>query len=232
MRKGSPHVQLCLLGGVSALTEAGEPVEVGPAKCQTVLAALAFSIGSAVPVSRLVDLVWGEDPPRTAERTLQSYITRLRRALGADSIARSGAAYRLDLPANAVDTARFQRHLDNGDVEAALAEWAGVPLAGLDAPGLTASVDALMERWLTATESDLEHKVDTDPAATISSLTQLTAIHPFREGLWALLMTALYRIDRQADALSAYRSARPEPRPSRSPRSPIRHCSGAHTDNR
>jgi hypothetical protein len=74
----SPAVQIRLLGGVAAATGDGTPVDIGPAKCQAVLAALAMSAGSAVPVSRLVELVWGEEPPRTAEKTLQSYMTRLR----------------------------------------------------------------------------------------------------------------------------------------------------------
>ena len=92
-------MRIRLLGGVEALTDDGLPIDVGAAKCQAVLAALAFSVGSAVPVSRLVEVVWGEDPPRTAERTLQSYVTRLRKALGADAIVRTGAAYRLHIPA-------------------------------------------------------------------------------------------------------------------------------------
>ena len=65
-------VRIGLLGGVSAESDDGVPLDIGPAKCQAVLAVLALSAGSAVPVSRLVDLVWGDEPPRTAEKTLQS----------------------------------------------------------------------------------------------------------------------------------------------------------------
>ncbi|HSK90657.1 MAG TPA: BTAD domain-containing putative transcriptional regulator [Euzebyales bacterium] len=143
-------------------------------------------------MSRLVDLVWGEEPPRTAAKTLQSYVARLRRGLGSNAVVRAGVAYRPDLPADAVDVARFQRHLDAGDIGAALAEWTGTPLAGLDAAGLGAAVDGLVEQWLGALENDLERRVGTDPAAAVGPLTELTANHPFREGLWALLMTALY----------------------------------------
>lgn len=197
-----------LLGGVSAATDDDRPVDIGPAKCQTVLAALALSAGSAIPVGRLVELVWEEDPPRTAVKTLQTYVGRLRQVLGADTIVRTGAAYRLDVPADAIDVGRFQRRLGSGDIEVALAEWAGVPLAGLDAPGLTAAVDRLVEQWLGAVEIDLERRVGTDVAAAIGPLTELTASHPFREGLWALLMTALYRAGRQADALETFQRAR------------------------
>ncbi|MEZ5098391.1 MAG: BTAD domain-containing putative transcriptional regulator [Thermoleophilia bacterium] len=201
-------MEIRLFGGVDAVGDRGEPVAVGPAKCQAVLAVLALSPRSAVPVSRLVDLVWGEEPPRTAERTLQSYVTRLRKSLGAGVIVRSGGAYRLELPAESVDVGRFERFLDDGAIEAALAEWTGTPLAGLDAPGLQSAVDALTERWLVAVESDLERRLEEDPPAVIGPLTELTAHHPFREAFWALLMTALYRVGRQADALAAYRTAR------------------------
>jgi predicted ATPase/DNA-binding SARP family transcriptional activator len=201
-------VQVQLLGGVAARTDAGEPLEVGPAKCRVVLAALGLAVGSAVPVTRLVDVVWGERPPRTADKTLQGYVARLRRTLGPAAIARVGAAYRLDLAPDAVDVARFRRHLDRGEVDDALALWTGTPLAGLDAPGLTAAVDGLVESWLGAVEVALGRRVDTDPAAAIAPLTVLTAEHPFREELWALLMTALYRVGRQADALAVFQRAR------------------------
>jgi predicted ATPase/DNA-binding SARP family transcriptional activator len=201
-------VEIRLFGGVRAVASGGGPVDVGPAKCQAVLAALALTPGMSVPVRRLVELVWGEQPPRTAGKTLQSYVTRLRKGLGPDAIVRVGAAYRLDLPAEAVDVVRFQRLLAEGDVDAALAEWIGPPLAGLETDGLAAATDGLVEQWLGAVEAQLSRQVEQDAAAVVGRLTELTADHPFREGLWALLMTALYRVGRQADALAAYRRAR------------------------
>lgn len=201
-------VRVQLLGAVAAFDDAGEALDIGPAKSQAVLAALALSTGTVVSVPRLVELVWGEDPPRTAEKTLQSYVTRLRKALGEDAIARVGAAYQLRLDPAAVDAGRFERAVDRGDVEAALAEWTGMPLAGLDAEGLSSAAASLTERWLGAMEARLAAQVDTDPAATVAPLSELVAEHPFREALWGLLMTALYRSGRQADALAAYRSAR------------------------
>ena len=201
-------MQIRLLGGVEAATDEGEPIDIGPAKCQAVFAALALSVGAAVPVPRLVELVWGDDPPRTAGKTLQSYVTRLRKGLGPHSIERVGAAYRLAVDPASVDVQRFQQQVAAGDVDRALAEWSGSPIAGLDAPGLTGTVDGLVEQWLGAKEADLERLVNDDPATAVASLTELTVLHPFREGLWALLMTALYRDGRQADALGAYRRAR------------------------
>ena len=69
-------------------------------------------------------------------------------------------------------------------------------------------VDGLVEQWLGAVEIDLGRRVETDAPAAIGPLTELTANHPFHEGLWSLLMTALYRAGRQADALAAFRRAR------------------------
>ena len=197
-----------LLGGVSATTGTGAPVDLGPPKCRAVLAVLALSVGEAVPVARLVDLVWGEDPPRTATKILQGYVARLRKALGAAAITRVGAAYRLDVEPDAVDVARFRRSAGAGDVSGALAAWTGTPLAGLDAPALTPSVDGLVEQWLGVVEQDLGRRVTSDPAAAVAPLTELTAVHPFREELWVLLMRALHAAGRQADALAAYQQAR------------------------
>ena len=89
-----------------------------------------------------------------------------------------------------------------------MVEWTGIPLAGLDAPSLIPMVDGLVEQWLGAVETDLARRVETDPPGVIGPLTELTADYPFREGLWALLMTALYRVGRQADALAAFQHAR------------------------
>ena len=201
-------MRVCLFGGVTAVDNDGEAVAIGAQKCQAVLASLALSAGAAVPVSRIVDLVWGEDPPRTAEKTLQSYVTQLRKGLGAESIVRVGAAYRLAIEPEQVDVVHFQRLLRDGDHDGALAAWTGTPLAGLVASGLDAVVEGLVEQWLGVVESDLRRSVDTDPGAAVGPLTEMTARYPFREALWALLMTALYRVGRQADALAAFRTAR------------------------
>jgi hypothetical protein len=115
-------VMIRLFGGVSAVTDRAVPVDVGAARTQAVLAVLALSPQTAVPVARLVDLVWGDEPPRTAEKTLQWHVAQLRRGLGPDAIVRTGAAYRLDVPPDAVDVVRFQRLLAAGEVGKAPAE--------------------------------------------------------------------------------------------------------------
>lgn len=93
--------QFELLGGVAVTAEDGEPLDVGPAKCQVVLATLALNAPGPVPVSRLVDVLWGQDPPRTALKTLQGYIAARRRVLGPGAIVRTGPAYRLDVAPSA-----------------------------------------------------------------------------------------------------------------------------------
>ncbi len=202
-----PEIRIRLLGDVSAAV-GGNSVSLGPPKCQALLAALALAPDTTVPVARLVTLVWGESPPRTAEKTLQTYVARLRKELGYHRIERVGAGYRLAVPRDCVDVERFQRLLDSGDLDGALAEWSGDPLAALDVPAMTPVIDSIREQWVGARESRLAGQLDTDPASTISDLTELTAAHPFREGLWRLLITALYRVGRQADALATYRRAR------------------------
>ncbi|MEV2269922.1 AfsR/SARP family transcriptional regulator [Nonomuraea africana] len=201
-------MRIGLLGGVRAATEDGRQIDIGPAKSQTVLAALALSPGTPLAVSRLVELVWGDAPPRTAHKTLQWHVARLRKGLGSATIVRVGAAYRLDVAPDAVDVTRFQRHVREGDLAAALAQWGGTPLAGLDAPGLAAAVAGLTEQWLGAVEADLERRVESDPREVIGSLAELAERYPLREGFCALLMTALYQVGRQADALAAFRRAR------------------------
>ncbi len=200
-------VRISLLGGVEVEVD-GRSIGPLPRKCQELLAALALDPSSAIPVGRLVALLWGDDPPRTAEKTLQTYVARLRRELGPATIARTGSAYRLDADDQAIDTSRFRAALRRGDVEAALGEWGGTPLAGVEASGLRSLLDALVEEWLDAVESHLDVLVDKDPGGAVGSLTELVADHPFREGLWALLRLALYRTDRPAEALDAYRRAR------------------------
>jgi hypothetical protein len=79
-------------------------------------------------------------------------------------LVRVGTAYPPGLPADAVDVVRFLRHLDAGDLDAALAEWRGYPLTGLTVPGLAATADGPVERWLAAVEADLAVRVETGPA--------------------------------------------------------------------
>ncbi|WP_439656797.1 BTAD domain-containing putative transcriptional regulator [Lentzea sp. HUAS TT2] len=198
-------MRIGLLGGVRATTDDGEPVDIGSPRSQVVLAALALSPGMPLPVSRLIDLVWGDAPPSTAGKALQWHVAQLRKSLGADAIARVGAAYRLDVP---TDVSLFLEHVRAGDAAAAVAVWGGVPLAGLVAPELDAAVVSLTEEWLGAVEKDFSRRLPAEPGAVVGELSAFVSEHPTREGLAALLMTALYRTGRQADALAVYQRVR------------------------
>ena len=198
--------EVLLLGGVRAVAGDAE-LDLGPPKSRLVLAALALNHGESVPVSRLVDLVWGEEPPGTAPKILQGYVSRLRRALGVGAIATVDAAYRLERDVQ-VDATRFTELVGAGEVAAALEVWSGPPLAGIDPVGLQPAVDGLQERWLDATEQQLVVLAEDDPGAAVGPLVELTEAHPFREGAWAALVLALARTGRQADALTAYQRAR------------------------
>lgn len=200
-----------MFDGVRACDTAGESIDIGSAKCRAVFAVLALSAGKTVTVDRLVECVWGNEPPQKAEKTLQSYVSLLRSALDPHgvTIRRVGTAYVLELDPAAVDVLRFEREIDCGNAEGALGEWTGLPLAGLDAPGLEPVIAGLLERWQSATHADLTKQIDEGRSHdTIGRLTELTAEHPFQEDWWELLMTALYRVGRQADALAAYADAR------------------------
>jgi len=197
-----------LSGGIRVNTGDG-PIDLGPAKSQAVFAALALSPGRAVTVERIVELVWGADPPRTAEKTLQNYVGSLRRSLGAGAIDRVGGAYLLVVDPGSVDLVRFEQLLDAGDDAAAIQLWQGPPLAGLKADGFDAVIGRLVERYMTAIEASMTSRVESGQGADeIGGLRELTGSHPLREGLWALLMRALYQTGRQAEALRAFDEAR------------------------
>ncbi len=200
-------MEIRLSGAVEAFVD-GREIDLGTAKSRAVLAALALSPGTTVPVSRIIELVWGDDPPRTADKTLQSYVTRLRKA-GADCIDRSGDGYRLSIEPELVDLVRFERLLDEGRPSEALDIWRGEPLQGVPTDGFAPPISRLTERYLGAVESQIEANIAAgDGAGAIGPLRQLVAENPLREALWGQLMQALYQADRQAEALRAFSEAR------------------------
>ncbi|MDG9709420.1 AfsR/SARP family transcriptional regulator [Streptomyces sp. DH10] len=210
-----------LLGGIEAQAS-GEPVDLGPARQQTVLAALLMDVNRTVATDELVYRVWGEDPTRRAKDTLYSYLSRLRRALPGPSvdIRRRSGGYAVVADALAVDVHRF-RHLveearraadDAGATAAfqeALAVWRGMPFAGVDTPWFNAARDAL-NRERQAAELDC---VDVrlrlgEHTALLAALSERSAADPLDERLAAQHILALYRCGRQADALAQYRRVR------------------------
>jgi len=213
-----------ILGPVEVLQH-GRPIELGPRRQRLVLVRLMLDAGRLVSVDRLIDDVWGGEPPAGALRTLRSYLSRLRNALGADDVigSRSGG-YVLDVDPVSVDAHRFESLLIEGRellrhhnaraagarLREALSLWRGAPLADLPLePFVVDEAARLKEQRLAA----VEERIDADLAVgrdadVVAELELLAEQHPLRERLWGQLMTALYRVGRQADALEAYRRAR------------------------
>jgi DNA-binding SARP family transcriptional activator/tetratricopeptide (TPR) repeat protein len=212
-----------VLGPVRAWKD-GSEVGLGSRQQQAVLAVLLLRAGTHVTVEYLVDALWSADPPPSAVGTIRTYISRLRKLPGgADLIRSAGSAYILITPPDSLDATRFRQCVErsrqaraDGDVGLAaaclregLALWQGPPLAGV--PGRFADTQRtlLEEQWLTATEdsADIDLALGRH-AEVIPALTALTSEHPYRERLRALLMLALYRAGRQADALAVFDTTR------------------------
>lgn len=205
-----------LLGGAEVVV-GNSRTTVSRRQEQIVLAVLALRAGRPVPVTRLVDALWGEHIPPSADKAVQAVVSRLRSATGL-GVERRGESYVLDLEPDAVDAVRFETLVGSARsgpateraerLRAALSGWGGDLLG--DDPTLCPVRDSarLAELHSSATEELFEAELDSgfsvDPVEIESFLTD----HPYRERSWAALIVALYRLGRQADALAAYQRAR------------------------
>jgi tetratricopeptide (TPR) repeat protein/DNA-binding SARP family transcriptional activator len=196
-------------------------VYIGPPRQRAVLAALAVDAGRPVPVSTLVERVWGDERPDRPEHAVRVYVSRLRSILAAGSVklVTRTNGYLLDLDPSRVDMLRFRQLVDAArrpgsptrlqQLREALRLWRGEPLA--DLPGGWAArirvgwrqlrLDALAA-WA---EAEL---AEGDPAAVVAPLTEVVAEHPAAEAVVAQLMLALDRVGRPADALALYTATR------------------------
>lgn len=214
-----------LLGGLEVLDDHERAVVVAGAKLRALLAVLALHVGRVVPTEQLIDALWGEEPPTAVRNGLQGLASKLRRALGsADLVAMRGDGYALELPAEAIDVRRFEQLVAEGRAAAAdgemdqavalLAEadslWRGDPLADFAYEDFAvAAIARLSELRLAVIEErlDIELQLGRHQGAIVQ-LEELVATHPLREGLRGLLMIALYRAGRQADALRIFQEGR------------------------
>ena len=203
----------------------GDRVAVsGAGKPGAVLALLVLHANRVISTDRLIDELWGERPPRTAHKSLQTYISQLRRALGDGAIVTRSHGYVLSVARGTCDVDRFRelvveggRALADGEPESAaallgeaLALWRGPVLGELGTESWArADVERLEEERLQALEARVEADLALGRhAAVVGELEGLSREHPLREHLLGLLMLALYRSGRQADALEAYRTGR------------------------
>ncbi|WP_460437576.1 BTAD domain-containing putative transcriptional regulator [Amycolatopsis stemonae] len=206
-------------------------LDLGSAHRRTVLAALAMNPNRTVSREELIDAVWGEAPPQSAQGSIYTYVSGLRRALepgrakgeGPQLLASIGSGYSLRLDAGAIDVHRFealrelaQRKQSAGELrgareilDEALDLWHGVPLSGLPGPFAAAQRARLAEVRLATIERRAEIVLESGGhAELVAELTALTREHPYRETLRGLLMRALARSDRRTEAIAVYTDVR------------------------
>ncbi|MFG3245681.1 BTAD domain-containing putative transcriptional regulator [Streptomyces sp. NPDC048187] len=214
-------VRYRILGTTQALRPDGTAVPLGGARLRALLSVLALRTGRAVPVGLLVEEVWDGDRPADAPGALQALVGRLRRTLGADSVASADGGYRLAAAPDDVDLHRFDRlagegtrALADGDpakaavvLDDALALWRDPVLP--DLPDRTAEAARWTTRRLDALRA--RHTAALDLRQAEHSLPELTALcdgHPLDEPLQALRLRALRDTGRTAEALAAYEAVR------------------------
>ena len=199
-------------------------IELGGARQRAVLAILLLHRGETVSVDRIADLMWGERPPATAVKTVQVYVSHLRRALVEDVIASARGGYVLAVDAERIDALRFERLVAEGRdalgdddparaaelLRSALALWRGPVLGDLGYERFAQDAAARLEELRLAA---VEERIEADlrlgrHGELVAELEGLVSEHPLRERLRAQHMLALYRSGRQADALESFRDAR------------------------
>jgi DNA-binding SARP family transcriptional activator len=222
----TPRVRFSVLGPMRAWRDDRE-VDLGSPQQQATLAVLLLREGHLTLSTELISAIWGDDPPRAAAGTIRTYISRLRRSLvseddapavGIDSL---GGGYALRLPDEALDLARYRNHVTRAraarkntdpasaaaELRAAIALWNGTPLAGVPGPYAEGQRSALLQSLLTTrvhrltAELELGHHTE-----ATGELAMLAEEHPLREQFRELLMLALYRSGRQAEALEVFGS--------------------------
>ena len=196
--------------GPLEVVDTAQTIPIRPGKDRAVLMLLLLHANTAVSSERLIDELWGESPPPSAAKILQSSVSRLRRQLGAGRLDTLDRGYVLRASPDELDATRFEQLIRDGRPVDALALWRGPPLAELDGGLFAASARRRLEELRF---DALEQRIDADLAAgrggeLIPELEMLTADFPFRERLHGQLMRALYSEGRQKDALDVYRRAR------------------------
>ena len=216
-------VHLAVLGPLEVSGPTGDVALTGR-NDRVVLTALAAWSNEALSTDRLVDALWGERPPRSSSKVLQNVVLRLRKHLGGSLIETRPGGYALRASEVDIDARRFELmvregrvHAQNRDLVAASAElaaavdlWRGPPLPELcDWPPGRSEAARLEELHRCVTEELAELELACGHHHQwIPVLESLVSEEPLRERRWALLMVALYRCGRQADALRAYQRAR------------------------
>jgi DNA-binding SARP family transcriptional activator/RecA/RadA recombinase len=209
-----------LLGPLEVVDDGDRSLALGGRKQRSVLAVLLLHANDVVATERLVDEVWGDSPPATVAKSIQVYISRMRKELGDGRLVTRPPGYALHVEPSELDLACFQALVAQAAdadpataaarLREALALWRGPALADLAYEPFAQTHAAQLEELRF---SALEQRIDADLAAgehaqLVGELEALAAQHPLRERLRGQLMLALYRSGRQADALAVYQAAR------------------------
>jgi DNA-binding SARP family transcriptional activator len=208
-----------ILGPVEVWDDEAQ-LQLGGPKQRAVLALLLLDAGRVVSTDRLIDALWGEQPPATAATSLQNFISQLRKVVGADVLVTKPPGYRLQLEPEQLDLERFRRLVEGSRQEGAteraaklreaLGLWRGPALADLAFESFALGASARLEELrLAALEERIEAELESGRHGDlVGELEALAREHPLREQLRRSLMLALYRSGRQAEALQVYHDAR------------------------
>lgn len=212
-----------ILGTLTA-TVSGKEKVIDSGKLRVLLAALLLRSGTVVDNDRLAGWLWDERRPSNPRGTLHTYVRRLRMLLGDAALVETAAGgYRIDIAEDELDLTRFRRLMRTAQrteapeerarlLSEALGAWRGTPLADVPSDSLRRDeVPALQDERLGALEVYFEAELQLGRHAQLVKELRTTAMdNPLRENFWSLLMLALYRSGRQAEALDVYQQARRE----------------------
>ena len=198
-----------ILGPLEVLSD-GQALDLGGQKQRALLALLLLEANKPVSRDRLIDALWEEEPTATAQKAIQVYVSQLRKLLGKERLLTRAPGYLLHAEADELDLAHFQRLQAEGKPRDALALWRAPALAEFAQHRFAQTEIARLEELRLAC---LEERLDADlaegrQAELVGELEALVHEYPLRERLRELLLVALYRSGRQAEALAAYQDAR------------------------
>jgi DNA-binding SARP family transcriptional activator len=216
-------VEFAMLGPLTVRQD-GRELTLGPAKQRALLAVLLLHAGETMTKERLINALWGERPPRRAVKALQVYVSQLRKTLGPGVLLTCQLGYVLELEPGALDLQRFEQSLADGQrlfeqgaameagdvLREALLLWRGEPLLDFRHEAFAANaIGRLEEMRLIALELRLESDLEVGRhVEAVPELQSLVREYPLREEPRRLLMLALYRCGRQADALAVMTDGR------------------------
>jgi DNA-binding SARP family transcriptional activator len=198
-----------ILGPLEVIAS-GQALDLGGQKQRALLAILLLEANHVVSTSRLIEALWDDEPPETAQKAVQVYVSQLRKLLGKDRLETKPPGYRLHVDEGELDLDRFRGLVEEGSYDEALAHWRGRPLSDFASQRFAqAEIARLDELRVSCLEARIEHGLAQGRhLSLVAELDGLVREHPLRERLRGQLMLALYRSGRQAEALDTCQSGR------------------------